>query len=92
MNDLIYAGYKAEKEIKALFPTAVIEDASDYIHTERFSIALPDSVTDEEYVKAILKSGLEAVSLTVQMMLRGEQDEFDKLKKWLGEIEAKEQK
>lgn len=86
MNDVIYANGLAEKDVLARFPEAVIEDASDFIHLERFSITLPDTITEEEYIKAVITLGLGSVSLKVQLMLRESAEEFDKIKKWAGEI------
>ena len=86
MNDLIYANGLAKKDVLARFPEAVIEDASDFIHLERFSITLPDTITEEEYIKAVITLGLGSVSLKVQLMLRESAEEFDKIKKWAGEI------
>ena len=38
MHDLIYGGNEYIDDIKEIFPTAKIEDASDEIHEDRISI------------------------------------------------------
>jgi hypothetical protein len=68
MNDLIYAGADAERSIAGAFPDARIEDASDFIHEERFSVTLPDALEDT-YLKHVIANGLGSVSLSVQLML-----------------------
>lgn len=61
--DLVYAGTAERDRIAARFPNAHIENASDYIHDERFSVELPDG--REEYLAFLRESGLGAFSLTV---------------------------
>ena len=56
MEELIYAGQKVEKLIREKYPQAVIEDASDYIHTERFKVEI-DEVSKEEFYSFAKKNG-----------------------------------
>lgn len=56
MEELIYAGQKVEKLIREKYPQAVIEDASDYIHTERFKVEI-DKASKEEFYSFAKKNG-----------------------------------
>lgn len=67
MYDLIYDGADARRAIAASFPDARIEDASDFVHKERFSVELPDALEDT-YLKHVIASGLAPASFTVQLM------------------------
>lgn len=56
MYELIYAGKDVEKIIRKSYPNCKIEDASDYIHTERFEVEIPD-VTDDEFYPFAIREG-----------------------------------
>ena len=68
--DLIYLDYygKAPKVLQEIWPEAKIEDASDFIHTERFVIEIAD-VEEDEYFKTILREGMSEFSLGFQVMM-----------------------
>jgi len=42
MKELIYAGEEVENLCRKEYPSAIIEDASDFIHEERFSFEAPE--------------------------------------------------
>lgn len=61
MYDLVYDGGFYD-EVKQAFPSAKIEDASDFIHEGRFSVELPDDKR-REYLKFIIAQGIAPTSL-----------------------------
>ena len=67
--DLTYLDYccKAPKVLQEIWPEAKIEDASDFIHTERFEIKA--NVEEEEYFKIIIREGMARYSLDFQIMM-----------------------
>jgi hypothetical protein len=54
-HELIYAGKDIEDICKSKYPDAVITDASDYIHTERFEFDA--NTTEEEFYPLAIKEG-----------------------------------
>lgn len=69
MYDLVYSDNNDRVLVEQRFPDARIEDASDFVHDERFSVELPPEKRREYLVWAI-KAGLGGVSFTLQMMVR----------------------
>lgn len=69
MYDLIYLDYhgKAPKVLQEIWPEAKIEDASDFIHTERFVIEV--DVEEEEYFKTIIREGMARYSLGFRVIM-----------------------
>lgn len=67
MFDLVYADDVEVEGLRTAFPTAKIEDASDFIHDGRCSIDL--EVAEEEYFYQLLELGLATVSLKFQMWM-----------------------
>jgi len=74
ISDLIYGGDEYLDEIKGLFPTAKIEDASDEVHEGRISIDV--EMEDEEYFRTIILNGFGEMSISAQMM------DNETIKKW----------
>ena len=68
MEDLIYAGNDIEIIIKAKYPNAKITDASDYIHTERFEVEIPD-VSDDEFYPFAIKEGFALCCFCFSLLL-----------------------
>jgi len=48
MTELVYDNKEIEKIILKKYSKAIIEDASDYIHEERFSVSI-ENVSKEEF-------------------------------------------
>jgi hypothetical protein len=84
MYDLIYGGNEYKEELKALFPNAKFEDASDEVHEDRISIEIDDNVFDEkDYWKKICLNGFLELSLGVKMAALENQKEFkEEFEKW----------
>ena len=78
MYDLIYGGGNYIEDLKIIFPTAIIKDASDEVHEKRVSIEV-DMPTDD-YLRDIILHGCHDVSLAVQ--LHPKKDLLKKLEKW----------
>lgn len=76
--DLIYGERKLANLITAKFPDAEIEDATDIVHDERFSVTLPAD-DKHEYLKLVIEKGLGTLSLTLQMMMNSDIDEVTML-------------
>jgi len=75
MYDLIYtenySDYKEIKEvIKKEYQKADIEDASDTVHTNRFSVEF--EIEQESWFEFIIKNGFAMLSLNFQFMVRNE--------------------
>jgi len=70
MYDLIYLNYygEATRVLQEIWPKAKIEDASDFIHTERFAIEVAD-MEEEVYLKTIIREGMSKFSFTFQVMM-----------------------
>lgn len=70
MYDLIYLDYygKATEILQEIWPEAKIEDASDFVHRERFAIEVTD-VAEEEFFKTIIREGMAEFSLGFQVMI-----------------------
>lgn len=80
MYDLIYGGHEFLDELKDLFPTAKIENASDEIHSERVSIEV--EMGEWEYYRLILLNGFGELSLNFQLLFYSQSKvERDKLLK-----------
>lgn len=89
ITDAIYCSYNS-KEMKALqerFPEAIFNDASDYVHNNRFEIILKD-VSVKDYIKAMVQEGLLEVSLYLQLRLRMNKEYKDIFREVLEELKA----
>jgi len=84
IEDPIY-DHECWPEIKAKFPNATFEDASDEIHESRIVVKIAD-VTWREWFTFLLDSGWHEVSLLFQLSIKGDSDDspFIKLiKDWI---------
>ena len=81
MYDLIYGGMDFIDELKELFPTAKIEDASDEIHDRRLSIEM--EIETVEYQRIIILNGFYDLSIGVQLADKKELAKH--LEKWKAE-------
>lgn len=70
MYDLIYLDYygKATGVLRGIWPEAKIEDASDFIHRERFEIEVVD-VNEDDYFKTIIREGMAEFSFGFKVMI-----------------------
>lgn len=82
MYDLIYTGsYNDYQELMELvkkeYPNATVEDGSDCIHTNRFSVHLlpPNDIEQEEWFTFIITNGFAMCSLNFQLAIRRNPDE-----------------
>ena len=66
MDELVYAGRDTEEVVRKRYPQAKIKDASDYIHTERFELELPE-VTEEEFYPFALREGFARCCLSFEL-------------------------
>lgn len=82
MNDLIYDD-SAMVDIKAQYPTAIFEDASDEVHGGRFQVEIPD-IPEDEWWEFCVKTGIAIVSLGFQLRFRDpkQKDFYEKVKIW----------
>jgi len=86
MMDLIYDA-DAAAAVKARFPEAKIDDASDEVHESRISVEV--NATKDEYMRWAVIEGIGAVSMAVQLMLHSrDKEELAKLRGWLEERKA----
>ena len=90
MNELVYAGQDVERIIKERWPAAVITDASDYIHTERFSVDIEGVEDDEFYVFAI-REGFASVCFTLLMLARGTEPQQARVQRLVKEARAEKE-
>ncbi len=82
MYDLIYTknsnDYKEIwKTIKNEYPNSEIEDCSDYIHTNRFSVEF--EIEQDNWFSFIIQNGFALCSLIFQLILRKEPNRINKL-------------
>ena len=68
MEELVYAGHEVEDIIKKKYPQAEIKDASDYIHTERFELSIPD-IDDDEFYPFAIREGFARCCLGFEVMV-----------------------
>ena len=68
MEELVYAGTEVEELIRKKYPGAVLKDASDYIHTERFELTIPE-VTQDEFYPFAIKEGFAECCFGFALML-----------------------
>lgn len=68
MEDLIYAGGDVANIIKEKYPSAIIKDASDYIHTERFEVEIPN-VTDDDFYPFAIREGFAQCCFSFNLLL-----------------------
>lgn len=81
LYDLIYANADGRKAMGKSFPQASFEDASDFIHEERFSILV--NMPTEEYYLKLLDVGIALCSLNFQLWMHENTEECKELiKKW----------
>ncbi len=82
--DVIYCGYDQYQscvdELKAEYPNAMIEDASDSIHGGRFSIEVPD-VKEEVFFLFLLRKGYLDISLKLGFLRLNSPEKFNDLLK-----------
>lgn len=72
LHDLIYDSSEIADLIKKEFPDAVITDATDFIHTERFEIDIPSlTCSDEKFYIFLMRIGAAVTSFTFQLWLYG---------------------
>ena len=76
IHDLIY-GERARKDLKREYPEVKFEDASDFLHEERFQISLEAEL--EDYYFWLIHSGWATVSLWFQLDLRRGKPERTKI-------------
>ncbi len=89
MIDLIYDN-KAWDEIQKAVPEATSKDASDYIHTDRIQVTIPDESRDA-YFKAAIRTGYCDVSFNFQMMIRQSGKHKAELDRWLQELKDEQE-
>jgi len=82
MYDLIYTeNHKDYKEIEGVikkeYPNATIEDGSDYIHENRFSVEF--EIEQEPWFEFIIQNGFAMLSLNFQLQIRQEPDKIKEL-------------
>jgi len=82
MYDLIYTenrnDYKEIWEvIKKEYPAAIMEDGSDQIHENRFSVEF--EIEQESWFEFIIKNGFAMLSLNFQVVLRSEPDKVKEM-------------
>src|SRR3990170_493133 len=87
MEELVYAGSDVERIIKKKYPEAVIKDASDEAHIERFELEIPNIVDDEFYPFAI-SGGFALDCLGFQITLQSlgfpeYKDNKEKIARWI---------
>ena len=83
LEELVYGGKDVEELIKAKFPSANTEDASDDIHENRFSLSIEDTNEDDFYVYAIQK-GFADLCFKFALMLRiPNPKDAEKIKGWI---------
>jgi len=81
MTDLLYGGAHYEDELHALFPTAMISDASDDVHEARVKIDV--DIDEWEYMRVAFLNGLFDFSLSMQLRARDDDGEFLRhVKQW----------
>ncbi|MDD5152769.1 MAG: hypothetical protein PHS95_02075 [Candidatus Pacebacteria bacterium] len=61
--DLLYGAEPHKEELRKLFPTAKIEDASDEIHEGRLSISV--NMDENEYARRLIENGFASVSFLI---------------------------
>lgn len=89
MYDLIYADYKVREIVKTKFPTAKFEDASDGIHQERFSIEMDGDISDE-YIEFMISKALALCSLSINLMLSGDEKGRKRIEEIMKRLELNE--
>lgn len=82
MYDLIYAeNYDDYKELRGIikgeYPKARIEDGSDSVHTNRFSVEF--EIDTDDWFLSILKKGFAMCSLNFQLAVRKNPDRIKSL-------------
>jgi len=92
MKDLVYAGGDVAKVIKEKYPSAIIKDASDYIHTSRFELQIPD-ITDDDFYPFAIKEGFAMCCFAFNLLFTSvgfpesktikPKDNEAKIRKWL---------
>ncbi len=87
MNELIYAGRDVEKLCKEKFPGAIIKDASDEVHEERFKFQC--ETHEKEFYLFALREGFILECLCFQLALQ--ETKADRTPKWQGIIDAVKQ-
>jgi len=82
-TEIIYDATEATKLILEKFPDAIIEDATDAIHDERFSVTLNNNQKNNFYILA-LKEGFALNCLCFQLMLMDSKaNNGEKIKEWM---------
>lgn len=85
-EELVYADQEAIDWFRERWPQATFQDASDFIHTERFAVAIPD-VTEDEAYPAIIAEGFALVCLGLGIMLYQPERKAD-VERWLAEAKT----
>ena len=67
MQQLLYAPKEVEDLVRREYPDAIITDASDEVHPERFEVEIPNADEDTFYLFAI-RQGFVGTSLSWGLM------------------------
>jgi len=79
---------RAWNEVSTTFPSATLNDESDYIHDHRFSVTI--TITEREWLKWLIHEGLMECSLCGNMaMMDGKHNEV--LEEIIAELKAKKE-
>lgn len=79
MYELVYADKDVEVIIKKRFPQAVIENASDEIHRERFQVNI-EGVTEDEFYPFAIREGFARCCLGFEIILNDQKNKDNKVK------------
>jgi len=67
--ELVYADKSVESLILSKFPNTVIKNASDFVHTERFEVEIPE-ITEDEFYPFAIKEGFVKCCLGFEIILQ----------------------
>ena len=70
IKELVYGDKEVENIIKGKYPDAVITDASDYIHTERFELEIA-GVDDDEFYPFAIREGFGPQCFSLVLLVQG---------------------
>jgi hypothetical protein len=87
--DLIYCDIAEAQDLLNKYPNAKIEDASDEVHEDRFSIRIDD--TYRNYYKNLILTGVALSSLSLQMAMH-EKPSLMQIQDILSEIKKEKEK
>jgi hypothetical protein len=88
-QELVYAGKDVETLIKQKWPNAVVKDASDMVHEERFDLEISD-ITEDDFYPFAISEGFADCCMGFELCVQcGDTKDLDRIRGWIKRCEER---